>query len=150
MPGYKTSEVKQAEFQYLCKEYATKDADWGWIWHDFLSNGAYDVITPFITPMANGKCAAMNIFFKKNHDEVVALIGQSVENVAKIPDGYKLITLPAEDFFVIDYDGGNQNPAISEEFLSNSDSEYVKIEFMYYSSEWEGPRWEIWHPVKKQ
>jgi predicted transcriptional regulator YdeE len=150
MLGYKTSEVKQNEFQFLCKEYATKDADWGRIWDDFLSNGAYDVIAPFRTPMANGECPSMNIFFKKNPGEVVAYIGQSVKDVDLIPSGYKLITLPTEVFLAIDYDGNNQNLVKPEEFVPNIDSNYVRIEFMYYSDEWEGPRWEVWHPIKKQ
>ena len=149
MSGYKTSELKQNEFQYLCKEYATKGADWGWIWDDFLSNGAYDVIEPYRTPMANGECPSMNIFFKKSPDEIVAYIGQSVKDINVIPAGYKLITLPAEDFLAIDYDGNNQNLKLPEGFVPNSNSKYIRIEFMYYSDKWDGPRWEVWHPMKK-
>ena len=94
MLGYKTSEIRQEEFQYLCKEYDV-NGDWGKIWDDFLSNGAYDVIAPFAAPMANGKCAGMNIFFKQSPDEIVSYIGQRVKDVTETPEGYKLITLPA-------------------------------------------------------
>jgi len=149
MSSYKTSEVKQSEFQFLCKEYATKNADWGWISDDFFSNGGYDVITPFETPMANGKCTDMQIHFKKSPDEGVVYFGQSVKNVTEIPEGYKLITLPADNFLVIDYDLNITSHEKPKDFVPNPDSKYRKIEFMHYSDEWEGPKWEIWHPISK-
>jgi len=89
----------------------------------------------------------MNIFFKKNPDEIVSYIGQSVKNVTEIPEGYKFVTLPAESFLAIDYDGNVQKLTIPDGFVQNSESPYVRIEFMYYSDEWDGPRWEIWRPM---
>lgn len=157
----KVFQIHQAEFSFLGNEnILVESSDFGSIWGDFFTKGGYDPILPYA---ADSK--PVNIWYTNKEGQNIYFQGLFVNEVDKVPEGYKLVHFPAGDFLVVTTEWmATNDEAVGEDGngLCNRYAETVQIPEGYIRDDGiitkiekensdtpDGSRYEVWIPIKK-
>ena len=163
-PAIKVFQFHQEEFTFLGNEnIITESSNFGEFWGNFFGIGGYDPILPYAKDTK-----PINVWYTNSAGENIYFQGLFVENVDKIPQGYKLVHFPASDFLVVTTewmttndeavgDNGNgrcnryaSTVEIPEGYVRNDGpgSLITGIEKENSNTPY-GSRYEVWVPIKK-
>lgn len=156
-----TFQIHQEASVFLGNEnIVTESSDFGQIWGHFFEMGGYEPILPYAVDTK-----PVNIWCINEQGERIYFQGLFVQNVDKVPEGYKLARFPAGDFLVVTTewmetndeavgDDGNgrvnryaETVAMPEGYVRN-DGPVTAIEKENADTP-DGSRYEVWVPIRK-
>ena len=104
-PAIVTFQMQHDEFLFLGKEYSLANPDFKKIWDDFLGTGSYEKIGKYHVKPYND----MQIFHNNNPEHETYFIGQIVEGIKEAPEGFKLMQVPACQYFAVTLEWKTEN-----------------------------------------
>lgn len=156
-----TFHIHQEAFDFLGNEnIITEASDFGEIWGNFFGMGGYTPILPYASDTR-----PINIWCTNENGQKIYFQGLFVQNVDKVPDGYKLAHFPAGDFLVVTTEWMETNDeAVGDNGNGrcNRYAETVEVPEGYVRSNGpittiekenadtpDGSRYEVWVPIIK-
>ena len=163
-PEIRVYQIQQAAFSFLGNEnIITESSDFGAIWGNFFNMGGYNPILPYALDTK-----PINVWYKNASGQNIYFQGLMVCKVDEIPDGYKLVHFPANEFLVITTDWMQTSDEAVGENGNGRCNEYaktVRIPDGYVRDDGpgspitliekenadtpDGSRYEVWVPIKK-